>query len=471
MYKYLFFDDQRLFGRDNVERCYGEPTLLETSVYYDGMFATNTVSPFVFKKDDGKYRMIYQGKHCENGRRYCLIAVSDDGIHFEPEAVDTSCDIAPHAIFEIGNNEIAYIVEDKYNSPDERYKMLYCETDVDALYVNDVILVSSDLVHWRKLEGALWNDGAEPCVGVFYNKHKKCFTILTRPDWGTRRVGITETRDWRTYTPYEICLQCDSLDAPLDEIYGMPAFEYDGWYIAMPYIYGNNKSCFSSKYFGGTMKAQLAYSLDGRHWQRSLRESFISGDKLCDIEKLGYANKLVWVADMLRCEDGGLNIYASATKSEHGYAFEDASDGKIQVYSLREDGFICLKTQNEECESVIATRENIWLGGELAVNIKCKRATVAVYESTGDANVGGCCDLLEGYTHEDCIPFEGDSTAWIPAFKNGNTIDMLKNRTVSFEIKFEDGEIYSVSGECIPVMNLQSARYKKFGKMPDKSRI
>ena len=100
-----------------------------------------------------------------------------------------------------------------------------------------------------------------------------------------------------------------------------------------------------------------------------------------------------------------------------------------------------------------------------------KNATVALYDScetedTGGNNALGISHPLESYGHEDCIPFSGDSIDWEVKFKNGNTLDSLKNKTLIFEVKFTDGTLYSISGDYTDVFNTQAARFRKFGILP-----
>lgn len=470
MFTYLFFDDQKLYRRDGLERKTVCPEILSDSVYYDGLSSTDLRTPFVFKTDDGKYRMIYQGRLADKSD-YCFIAVSDDGIHFTPEDVSEKVEIenriAPHELFKIEGAEIAEIIEDNKNDPAERYKMLYCDIDGANLKVHGNILASPDLIHWKKLEGEEWNaDGAEPISGVFYNKEKECFTIIVRPDWGVRKIGYTDTSDWKTFSSYEKCLQVDSLDEPLCELYGMPSFEYEGYYIGMPLMYSNITGANNSKFHGGTMYAQLAYSFDGHHWLRGPRTPFITGLN-ADSEKIfGYKNSMVWPSCALRLDNGDTYIYTSVTKEEHGPAFANPGHGRICIYKVTKDRFIELATA-KDCEGIISTRENIWHSGELHINLNCEKATLAVFESKGDDILGYAHDI-EGFSHEDCIPFSGDSTDWIPQFKNGKTLDSLKGKVLIFEIKLQNGSIFSMSGDLSPVMNLQAGRYRKFGIMPDK---
>ena len=100
-----------------------------------------------------------------------------------------------------------------------------------------------------------------------------------------------------------------------------------------------------------------------------------------------------------------------------------------------------------------------------------KNATVAVYDSCENEdvegmNVLGIAKKIAGFTHDDCIPFSGDSTEWVPQFKNGRKIDELSGKTLVFEICFTDGKIYSISGNCTDLFNTEGARYRKFGILP-----
>ena len=466
MYKYLFFDDQKLFNREKLERAYGTPELIADSIFHDGISSTSLRTPFVFKCDDGRYRMIYQGK-IKEGTDHCFIAVSDDGIHFVPEDVTDRSEladrVASHELFKIPSGEIAEVIEDNYNDASERYKMLLCEVDGENFAIHGVLLTSPDLIRWTKVEGVEWNGGAEPITGIVYNKKRECFTILLRPDWGVRRVGYVETKDWRTYTKYEMCLQADSLDQPLDELYGMPAMEYYGHYIGFPIIYRGFKGVNNAKFFGGTIESELAYSWDARHWQRSLRTPFISGMTEESEKAFGYKNYLLWASCFRIDDNGDVLIYSSVSGLEHGTAFSTPDMGRIAIWRVKKDRFISLNSGTDE--GLLCTRENVWHSGEAHINLKAEKATVAVYMSSGNDNLG-ISKLVDGYSHEDCIAFSGDSTDWVPVFRSGKTLDDLKGNTVAIEIKVTNGSLYSITADCKPAMNLEGARYRKFGTKP-----
>lgn len=465
MKKQLFFDDNRLFSRDNAERKYGKPE--RVAEYVDSVCSMDFCTGWVFLTDSGKYRMLYFAHSNEFTGKKLFCATSDDGINFVPEKLwdnpkENGKDY-PHEIFSIpAGSEVAFVFEDKFCDKSEKYRLLMTRCVHDELWVYDEIYTSSDLINWKIKENLYWGDGAEPLASVFYNKHKDCYTICGRKFWGVRSAGYKETKDWQNFSDYNTCLNVDSLDEKLAEIYGMYAFEYDGMYIGIPHMYRGLKSELNAKYKNGIIDTQLAYSYDGRYWQRSLREPFIG-------DRENYP--LTWISNLVKCDDGSMNIYGSASRLEHGPAFDQPGTGKIFVYKLREDGFISLVTEDKEKESVVATREKVWHGGDFSVNIKAKSATVAVYITDEDeivtGNVLGFARPVEGYSHKDCVPFSGDSTNWIPEYKNGNKISDLAGKTIVFEIKFTDGELFSISGDFTDVYNTEGARYRKFKVLPE----
>lgn len=473
MKKHLFFDDNKLFVRENVKRKYGDAELV--SIYRDPIGSTDFCTGNIFKLDNGKFRLMYFA-HSESysGKRF-FSAISDDGVNFSPEDLTGMRNddglVASHEVMLMPpHSEIACIYEDKHcDNPAERYKMLLSECVPDEICVIDHLYTSPDLISWSLMEGVAWGNGTEPLASVFYNEKDKMHTIIERPYWGMRCAGYKRTGDWRSYSDYQFCLNVDSLDEPLSEIYGMKAFAYDGMYIGLVHIYRGLTSELEAKYKNGIIDVQLAYSLDGKYWQRSLREPFMSGL----IEHGGIDGKhhyMLWLSDM-RVDGDYVYLYGSASELEHGPAFSTPGTGKILVYRMRRDGFIPFVTENNDEPSLVATREKIWHGGEIHVGLRASHATVAVYSTEESENVVGnvlgTAKPIDGYTHEDCVPVSGSFTDWVPEYTTGRRVDELKGKTLVFEVKFNDGELYSLAGDYTDVYNVPAARYRKTGEMPE----
>ena len=261
-----------------------------------------------------------------------------------------------------------------------------------------------------------------------------------------------------------MCLQVDSLDPALAEIYGMPAVAYDDIFIGFPHIYSNFRQVLNTKYFEGTMHAELSYSLNGHHWQRSLRTPFLCGSHPQLVERDGVASKMLFLMSAMKQDNGEILLCATTNTHEHGCPPQQikADDTSVSIFKLREDGFICLRT-NGPTEGRVATREIIWQSGELSVNLKAQNATCAIYGQAGND-----VKPLSGYSHEDCVPFSGDACHWTPTWKSGSTLNAMAGKTVIIEIKLTDGFIVSFGGDGVPVMNQEAARYRRFGNLPQR---
>ena len=465
--KQLFFDDMKLLRRENLKRDYGEPECI--SVYSDGVCSSDFPIR-VFRLEDGRYRMIYTGKSVDKSFPHLKMfsAISENGIDFVPEKLWDNPEehgvMYPHEVMPIGNAEIGFIYEDDYCDKSERYKMLMFDAIFEEFDFHNDVYTSPDLINWTKIDGASWADEAEPLVSVFYNKHKKCHTLMERPYWGTRRLGYKETQDFVNYTPWKNCMNMDSEDDVLAELYGMYAFEYDGQYIGIPHIYRKHQPQRSAKYHDGVVDTQLAISYDGEMWNRSLRKPFIGYGKKT-LNGREYDKNLIWVFSVHKADNGDIRLYVAESELEHGPAFRNPGHGRVFVYRLRKDAFISLSTDEKDKESVLATREKIWNGGKLSVNLRAEKATLAVFYAD-DLNTLAFNKQYPGMSHEDCVEFSGDCTEWIPEFRTGKTFDELVGKTVIFEIKMQNGEIFSLCGDFTDIYNTQAARYRKWGTMP-----
>lgn len=456
--KQLFFDDSLLYGRDHVKRGYGK--LERIAEYNDGVCSTDFCTGSVFRLENGAYRMLYFGQSAEFEDKKLFSAISEDGVNFSPEAVELVGEHAyAHEIMHLSKGgEVAFIYEDEGSA--DRYKMLMSEFQPDTFTVKDVLYTSKDLLHWELAEHVSWGDGTEPLVSVYYNRHKANHTVIQRPFWGCRTVGCKTTSDWKSFTEYRHVLGVDSCDEALAELYGMYAFEYDGMYIGAAHIYNGLHSEYNAKYLNGNIECELAYSYDGEYWRRSLREPFLSGGEECP---------LVWLSAMVRREND-LLFYGSASERIHGPAFSEPGRGRLFVYRLRQDGFIALESEDAVTPSRVITREKLWKGGELHLNVCAANVTVGVYETFeapgAPTNSLGSAEPIDGYRAEDCIPFSGDCIDFIPQYKNGRTLSQLAGKTLVFEINYTNGALYSLSGDYIDLYNTEGVRYRKLGVLP-----
>ncbi len=453
----LFFDDYRVFSRDNVVREIGKPELIEESVAYcaEGTSLNPGNMNVLYDRESGvytRYREIL--KTC--GENACIADTSTDLIHWTPRNTAREagvCGFAPEPKFEnqvipsYFNGETVAIVLDERDVPQRRYKALVTKNDMYG-GLECPVLTSPDGIHWEEDKGVYWHSrGAEPMGSVIRSESEECYIIAARPFVGDRRVSIIKTKDFKTFTEPSLALWGDAMDPPHSEIYGLRAFEYHGWYIGFLHIYTTvNENGW--KFRGGKLAPQLAYSTNGVHWQRFLREPIIN-------HKDNFSQGMIFAADAVVGPDEDIYIIGSVSKNDHGYF--DQTDGATVTYKLRRDGFACF-TAEEGRVGRIFTRTLIHYEGGIEFNIKSERATVAVYDHEFKP--------IEGYGHEDCIPFSGDDKCYRPQYKGGRSINDLSERVICLEIKLEGGSLYSYRGNFANCNQMESLQYRMFKRLP-----
>ncbi len=444
----LFFDDQRLYARRGLTRRYGMPALIPDATYRDPQ--NNAFLHSVWRDDAGKFHLFYLAFTLAH-KLYIQAAESDDGLHWRPR--NTAAEALPsfdfpNQLLPTDDAELACVYFDEHCDRTERLKALVARYHYDDLEVEDLIYASEDGVHWHILPGVHWSDrGCEPGAGCFWSEALRRHVILARAGWGIRRLCVYETPDFKTFLPSRVALQVDSLDEPQAETYGMPSFAYKGWYIGFLWMY-HTPDVNATKYWGGAMDCQLAYSVNGVHWQRSLRTPFL-GNELPETAGMVYPMTL-------RTEpDGSLLITAAAHEREHGHFNEPGAS--IVTYRLRQDGFIGLEADGSG--GSLCTRQVLLQSGEIAWNLTAAEATVALLDAEGAP--------LAGFSHADCVPFSGDSTAWRPQYRGERAVEALAGQIFAMELRLREGCVYAYSGDFVPMMNQEAARYEKFGTVPD----
>jgi len=456
----LFFDDESLTRRENVRRRLGRPRRIEESVYHDPCGNCTWGYPAVFRDTDG-WHLVYginYNRGINAGGGSVALARSGDGLQWEPDpraaAVEIPNRVAPNQITAAPPGLFASAFEADPAVPGlERYNLLY------HCHPGGQIWTSPDCLHWRLVEGAAWqNPNPDPPTFVHWNARRGAYVFSTRPDYCDRRIAFFETRDFRSYGRMELALQTDSLDRPLTQIYGMPVFPYDGWFIGLPWMFdisATETGCLPHKYLGGKQHAQLAYSVNGWHWQRTLREPFIGNGEPGEPD-----SGCVQPSCLVRLDDGSLRFYASTSRHEHGHCPPD--DGYIVTYGLRKDGFMYLESDGGV--GIVGTRALYWKGGEVELNVQAPAGWVKVQVTEPNGKV------IEGYGFADGEVLHGDHTAWVPRWQDGKTLAALAGRMVRIEIELDNARLYALRGNYIEC-RLSDCLRQSQGVVPSEEQI
>ena len=463
----LFFDDYYLNRWENLRRRVGRPQLVPEATFVDPDHLLASGYPTVFRDDLGKWRCLYQGMPAQpiNGsrQRFPLVAESDDGIGWEiPDLTDTvplQDRTFPHQVMPVDEfEEWNHYVDERAEDPQERLKGFVVGRGKASLWT------SPDGLVWRQVEGVEWRPGApDPPSMAFWNEVRQSYVIVARPGPNPhpRRLAVSETRDWRTFSESELTLRSDALDPPLAELYGMPVFPYEGvfigfvWvYLTVPYQADNPKTMH--RYWGGKTYCQLSYSYNGWHFQRSLREPFIPNGPTGELGA-GIVRPISMIVD----DEQTIRIYSSSSKLEHGYHIEhghwEKDLGALLMHKLRLDGFMYLESAGGP--GILGTRPLFWRGGELCLNVQSgQEVRVQVTDVEGQT--------IEGYSFDDCEPFSGDALFWEPRWGNGVRLAALGKQLLRLEISLENARIYAIRGDFVPLASREVRRFLETGEEP-----
>ncbi len=449
----LFFDDTRLYNRQNLTRRYGVPTLCSRESFEDNAWLYQWPLG-MWKEGDTHYMpvMLMERRSDEEiaqnvGCYYAAVMLkSRDGINWEPDNRARECGIE-NPLFEhqcmvcADNEEPAFIFYDENDIPARRYKAFSILIDSENHWVEDVVYCSSNCFEWKRMRGACWScRGAEPGLSVFRIEDKNTNGLALRPTWGDRRICISTTDNFQSYTYPQLKLMPDSIDEPQLEFYGMRVHPYKGYYLGFLWQY-HTRAINQNKFHGGKIDCHLAYSLNGLDWFRGLRTPFMpNGEE-------GSANGgMTFVSEFTKGADGKLYIYAADFKFEHGAGYRKES--ALAKYSLREDGFVCLEAGAQE--GFIATRPII-INGDFDINIEAENASFAIYNRFGTRPI-------EGFDFENCDAFSGDNCHHRPTWR-GHDISELYGQAVCLQIRLTNGRIYAVNGDITPITCHEAIRY------------
>lgn len=444
MFTLLFFDDWYLHQRVNLARHIGRPSLVPEGTLEDPYLDPAWGYPSVLRDPGtGRWRCLYQGESAQ-GAFVPVVAESDDGIRWTiPDLTDriyVPDRVCPHQVLGLERflEWSGPYVDTQAAGTDEWLKGFVIHRPLGALGLVSPLATSPDGIHWRYVDDVQWHPvGADPLAHAFWNPYRKTHVLTARPSDSDRRIAVYETTDWRTYGTPELALQPDALDTPCAEIYGLPVVPYEHMFVGLLWLYHTDPAVDAdNKFLMGKIDCQLAYSYNGWHFQRTIREPFL--DTAAPGEHGAgciYPHSVVPDGDVLR-------IYSSAAKGEHAQIRRDPASrqGAILLHTLRRDGFVYLEPDGGAGQ--LTTRLLLWHGDEPQLNVSAPQGEVRMQVT--DAHGAP----LEGYHFEDCRPFRGDATAWTPEWRAGQRVGTLRDQIIRLQVWVVNGRLYALRGHC-----------------------
>jgi hypothetical protein len=351
--------------------------------------------PQVMRLPDGRWRMVYWHHQHGWGRVPYLytIAESDDGLRWH----------VPH-----------------YDRP-----------ALNAHWLGDQSVLSAEQ---RLAEKARRTNDAN---FVYWNGRLQCYEQFSQwfldaaparrvpedncPDFN-RMIQRRVSADGLTWSAPELVIQADEQDPWDQQFYHLAVQYHDDWLIGSlgHYRVENRQQ---------TMDLELAFSRDGRTWERPLRGGFIPRDPHGrDSEGIYPPNAWIDQGDRWLC------LYTATARKHNEHARSDLPPTCIMAASWRKNRFVGLGAGSTP-------------GGFLTPVFYPQGPDIRV-----DADVRGwlraeLCDAwgqkIQGYHLEDSLEFTGDSTSHTLRWRGHDTA-AFRHDPVRLRFEFADADLYGV---------------------------
>jgi hypothetical protein len=197
----------------------------------------------------------------------------------------------------------------------------------------------------------------------------------------------------------------DDLDNDETQIYGMPAFPYQGLYIGQPWIYHarwfkdgrytDQRMGEAEKGSPCTVDVQLAWSWDMFNWTRPpARQPFIARGP-----EGAFDSGMVYTAIAPVPVGDELWFYYGGFAGPHNIRDREANIG---LATLRMDGFCSLRAGDEE--GWFISRREAFPEPAVVINARTGADGFVAAEILDRQN-----QVLEGFSRDDCVAFSGDA--------------------------------------------------------------
>ncbi len=451
------------------ERCQANPVLAaampwELAIGYCSVFHDPVT---------GLYQAWYQayaGSRAEHPTRRVVLcyATSRDGLHWEkPKLRLFDFNENPETnIVLVGNGgrSVNYgasvLVDPRDADPQRRYKLAYWDfVELEGIQKPGLcVAFSPDGIHWKKhpqgplLQGAYGDPTQPPLAGKHLNEpairpaisdvmdlmwdppHQR-FVIYSKtwidaPDgrrFWKRAVVRTTSTDFIHWTPPEMVLS--PADHDHGQLHGASVFFHQGLYLALV-----QRLDFGGFDRGGTgnMPAELAWSQDGRHWQRPFEDRMFLG-----VSGKGdrFDAGCLWTSATPVHLEGETRLYYGA------YPAWDAdlsvSPTGIGMARVPRDRFIGIAPVDVQGQ---VTFRPIHLDGHRAITLNADATHGALRLEILSAGGYG----VEGYTRADAMVLKGDHLAHSAAWKY-HTLEDLRPGAYQLRVHLRHAQLYALS--------------------------
>lgn len=449
--KLTFFDDYWVDFRRGTTRRWYTPEL-------HSIAPANGYSTIVCDRDRGVYRIYYENTPdpLHDSYRFLKLLESTDMKTFTPVLNDQGGDV----IFD-GDDGLcsgSVLLDELDPDPARRYK--YCgmtrtnrkSEPGKRNFIETVMAFSPDGIHWEHHPELVVNPNTSDCLNkLFYNPYTQEYVLTHRAAYVDRRIAIRTSKDLKNWTPSQTILHPGAIYNSGDvemQHYSMTANYFDGIFYGLLWQYSTDlHSSDFSKMFG-VMDTELVYSYDGKEFLYTTGKPLVERP---DAPHPGWAG--LAANDMCQSLDGKYYyIIMLSYQMVHGNAASNKRLGEMLkergirggqcIYRIRKDGFCGIESVGSG--GTVITKSLELLDDDLTFNVRAECGSVRF----GLMNAKG--EYLEGFSLDDCIPFQFDQGIAVRPRWKEKTLSQVLRRQLRVVIELNGAVLHAMSATARP---------------------
>ena len=470
--KFLAIDDGPFLEVENLQRKvnaamkHPEP-VLRLDAPWNGPGDLFGYMNTIYDEDEGIFKMWYCVHEAVPpcGGKGLAYATSTDGINWDrPELGIVEINGSKKNNYILPGISITpSIIKDSSDIPERRYKMIFTVQDLAMVWAQFHsplnFAYSADGIHWQPPVhvNPILRGISDDCFSIMYDPDRRKYLLFTRrvPNL-PRDISLYESYDLVNWEDRgRILIGGDKHDPPeVYNFYYMAPFRYEKFFLSM--LCCQYTSAISETYDSynrspdfpdtttGHLELQLAYSNDGRSWQRPADRTPIVHWG----ERGSFDEGLVYPAQNPIVKDGETWIYYKASRNIHSHWYVDEQRARNpngphtahgMLARMPEDHWVSLEAGAEEGQAL--TKPMAFAEWEdFLVNADAAGGSIEAELLTPFGQV------VEGYSRGDCIPVTSDGKDQILTWKgSGKMADLLSQHRggLCIRLYLKNAKLYS----------------------------
>jgi hypothetical protein len=439
MVKVLFLDYRQIESIEGFVRKLEPPAKHSASPLLDSLhpWGANGMSFYgsvIRRPMDGLFQMWYSTGGPKGG--VVCYAESKDGIEWQRPALDVVKwrNKKTNIVFDQSPHGTAVIFDERETRPGWKYKMMTGAQPSHRISA----FRSGDGIHWKP---AAENPviGSNPdCPISFLRMPDGRYIAYHRAGFADRRVGRTESWNFRNFSEPCVVMEPDQCDPPNTQLYGMGTVLYGEYIIGTLWIYHTDVENMDFYKMTGYQEPEFTHSRGSYCWHRTAQGCAwirVEEDKSrFDSGQIQPASSPVFLDDEIR-------YYYVGTRTRHGRSQQPWKDPSkptagVGMASCKPDRFVGVTAKSA---GRILTRPFWTETPRFCVNANVRKGgqlRAEIIESGGNA--------IPGFGLADSVPASGDSTSHVLAWKGAPDMSVLANREMRVRVECRNTTLFSI---------------------------